>query len=140
VFLLKQFGADGAPVVPAADLQVPVSSSEAPATVAVSVVVSLERILVDGVPVVDLAPSDGGPVVPEANRDGLRIAPLVEALAGKAEVAAARTGPDARPPEILFQADRRLPFDVIRRAMLSASAAGFTDFRFVVLGDRSAPR
>jgi len=139
VFLLKHFGVDETAVTPSADLQVPVSIAEEPPKLAVQVVVSTGRVLVDGVPVLDLAmrTDDRGReivYVPEEARDGVRIPALQSVLERKAEEARAfgATSDRGFEGEILLQADRRLPFDVVRQVMHTASAADFSAFRFVV--------
>jgi hypothetical protein len=148
VFLLKHFGVDEVAVMPAADLQVPSSTTEQPTRLAVHVAVSMDRVIVDGVPVVALgtrAGPDGRmvPAVAEASSDGRVIPPLHDVLERKRSdaeaLAAALSGGSALPESarfegrILVQADRRLPFDVVRRVLYTAGVAGFDDFEFVVL-------
>lgn len=140
VFLLKHFGVDETAVTPSADLQVPVSSAMEPPRLAVQIVVSTNRLMVDGVPVLDLAVRTdlhGAEVayIPDEARDGVRIPALQAVLERKAEEARAFGAAADRgfEGEILLQADRRLPFDVVRQVMHTASAADFSAFRFVVL-------
>jgi biopolymer transport protein ExbD len=123
VFLLVTIEpAEGAP-----ELELPATTAEAgvPAR-AVAVDVTLREIRVDGVVVVALEAGGEGGAIPAAARDGARVVPLYERLAGRAP-------PGRDDAEILLRCDRRVPFSVVRDVLSTAGEAGFGAFRLVAV-------
>lgn len=117
VFLLKSFSVEGQLVTPAADLQLPSSTCDVAAEVALGVEVSTTGINLDGVPVAmlpDVAVADGSLVIPELE-SALREA-LAPGAIGRANV----------------QCDHRVDFAVLKRVLASCSAAGYDDLSLLV--------
>jgi len=117
VFLLKSFSVEGQLVTPAADLQLPSSTCDVAAEVALGVEVSLSGITLDGVPVASLpAVADAGAslVIPEleaALRDIRMPGPI-----GRANV----------------QCDHRVDFALLKRVLATCNAAGYDDLSLLV--------
>lgn len=145
VFLLKAQATNDMSLSPSRDLVLPISSADASPELAVSVVLSRREIRVDGEAVVGLTtvPDEEKPgqllvVIPPSDRRGELIGPLYDHLVEKASVAM-RIGEASGRPEhqfkgrILLQADRGLPYALVRDVMITAGKAHFGEFKFVVL-------
>lgn len=153
VFLLKSYSAQDISVAPSEDLQLPVSSTQAPPEVAVNLVVSKSQIFVDGKPVVGLEmvadprnPGQNKLIVPAENsngkvKTGQLIIPLHDELENKSEKAKelgekikAAKGEDEHgfKGRLLIQCDKKLPFSILREVMYTAGQAQFSEFKFVV--------
>lgn len=135
VFLLvsDEGGSDAAPTPDA--LELPHAAGDAVAEAAVTVTVSRDAVYVDGVRVllVKTVEDEGGIrlMFPEASVvDGSL--PAVQAALVTARGEAAST-PGGR---VVLQCDRRLPYEVVKLVMHTASLAGFDGFRFVVVKGR----
>jgi len=146
VFLLKSYSAQDISVTASEKLTLPVSSSVKAPELAVNLVVSKDRILVDGVEVLRLAqqPDPEVPgavlsVIDTADLNGPLVDPLHDVLLEKArssEAMAKALGTEkaAFQGRILLQADRDLHFSVLRQVMYTAGQARFGQIRFVVYG------
>ncbi len=144
VFLLKSYSTSDVSVAPSDQLQLPTSSSSKPPELAVNLVVARNRIVVDGVPVLDLTtvpdeehPGEPMTAVPEDEKRGQVITKLYDRLVEKAEAAktlAEQSGSEehAFKGRILIQCDKELPFGVLREVMYTAGQAQFGEFKFVV--------
>ncbi len=147
VFLLKSYSTQDISVAPSEDLQLPVSTTQAPPEVAVNLVVTKSRIVVDGVHVLTLTkeedksnPGQERLAVPKDEKRGQAILPLLEVLEVKADSAKndgerlAGTGSEefAFKGRLLIQCDKKLPFSVLREVMYTAGQAQFSEFKFVV--------
>jgi biopolymer transport protein ExbD len=111
--------------------------------VAVNLVLENGRILVDGVPVVNLTKKADEKTgvemvaIPEGEMQGQQIPELYEVLYEKAEQAKAlgerSNNPDlAFKGRILLQVDKEMPYSVLRSVMYTAGQAQFGEFKFVV--------
>lgn len=117
VFLLKSFSVESQLVTPAADLQLPSSTCDVAAEVALGVEVSMSGITLDGTPVALLPEVTGAgtslviPALESALRDA-----RVTGTAGRANV----------------QCDHRVDFAVLKRVLATCSAAGYDDLALLV--------
>ncbi len=144
VFLLKSYQTDDVSVAASDDLQIPVSSAELPAKLAVNVVVSRKDLVVDGQFVLaierSISEETGEEVlsIPDDEKRGQEITKLIDVLQEKAETAK-EIGKRSENEdlgfkgEILLQVDKRIPFSVVREIMYTAGQAQFGNFRFVVI-------
>ena len=144
VFLLKSYSTQDISVAPSEDLELPVSTVDKAPEMAVNLVVTKSRIVVDGVQVLSLttAPDPDNPgqervIVPEDEKRGQLINTLHEALLDKAESAknlGTQSGSDehAFKGRLLIQCDKKLPFSILREVMYTAGQAQFSEFKFVV--------
>jgi len=147
VFLLKSYGTQDISVAPSEDLQLPVSTTQAPPQIAVNLIVTKSRIIVDGVHVLTLIkeedkqhPGQERLAVPKDEKRGQAILPLLEVLEVKADsakndgerLAASGTDQHAFKGRLLIQCDKKLPFSVLREVMYTAGQAQFSEFKFVV--------
>ena len=147
VFLLKSYGTQDISVAPSEDLQLPVSTTQAPPQIAVNLIVTKSKIIVDGVHVLTLVkeedkqnPGQERLAVPADEKRGQAILPLLEVLEVKADSAKndgarlAGTGSDQHDfkGRLLIQCDKTLPFSVLREVMYTAGQAHFSEFKFVV--------
>ena len=144
VFLLKSYSTQDISVAPSEDLELPVSTVKKIPEIAVNMVLTKSRIVVDGVPALALTsiPDSNNPgqttiAVPEDEKRGQLINHLHEILLDKAESAknlGSHSGTDehAFKGRLLIQCDKTLPFSVLREVMYTAGQAQFSEFRFVV--------
>lgn len=143
VFLLKSYSTDDVSVKPSADLSIPVSTSVKTPKVAVNVIVEAKRILVDGLEVVNLeeyTTDEGTPSVRLKEDDvrGVGIPSLERVLEEAKDKqkeflrSTGRTDADFK-GEILLQAHKEVPYEVIRSVMYTAGQQEFAQFRFVVI-------
>jgi biopolymer transport protein ExbD len=154
VFLLKSYGTQDISVAPSEDLALPVSTTLAPPEIAVNLVVTKSKIVVDGQEILALTMEEdsrnpgqrkltvpqNNPTTGEPQKRGQLIIPLQEILEIKADSAKAdgkrlaRTGSDEHSfkGRLLIQCDKTLPFSVLREVMYTAGQAQFSEFKFVV--------
>jgi biopolymer transport protein ExbD len=127
VFLMVNFSVDGSLVTPSADLELPESSSrENPEPVTV-LELTATAVLVQGETIVRYTDFPGN--------DSLSIPSLAVWLrAHRSPDKPASPGKQASPGRrsIMLQADRRIPFAVIKRVMYTCSKTGFDDFTILV--------
>jgi len=144
VFLLKSFASTEVNVTPSDELVLPFSTATKNPELAVQLTVERDKIIVDGVEVMQLIevddPNNPGqkvPAVAETDLKGQLIGPLSDRLTEKAETAKAigeKTGNEkmAFKGQILLMVDSKMPFNVLRSVMYTAGQAQFGEFRFVV--------
>ncbi len=134
VFLLQNFE-----TTPSAEtfgpVELPTSTSEEPLIVAVTLTVSREGLAVDGVPLLQVAPSVPNGWPPGVVREG--ILPDLAALL-QARRSAAEGNADPEDVDMVGQinlvADRGIPYAALRDVLSTASRSGFTRFRFATAG------
>ncbi len=116
------------------ELDLPRSSATESPRIAVNVVVGRQTLSVDGVKLLDVL---DGARVDDAFRRGTLITPLYDHLLEKREngQALAEKGGRAFAGEFLLQADRRIPFDLLRQVLYTAGQAGFPRALLVVRRD-----
>ncbi|MFW5774981.1 MAG: ExbD/TolR family protein [Chitinivibrionales bacterium] len=120
VFLIKSFSVEGNLVTPSDDLNLPLSASQRTPSPMPSVEVTKDVLVVEG-QVLDS-------VAAIAQRDSLLIQPLARWASRLAEAQGTKgLG------EVMIQADRDLPYDIVKRVMVTCSKSGFTDFTVLVL-------
>lgn len=132
LFLLTFYGTATTDAVP---MELAESVAKEPVSTRVQVAVTVEAVRVEGQPVVALRSEDGALVAPEA------MGPEFDDLRRRLETArVAALTPDGMPPVLAVQVDRRVPWAVLKPVMAAATAAGWTDVRFVVnsVGSREA--
>lgn len=141
-FLLKSYEASDVAIAASDDLTLPASTALPRVREAVAVVVSRSGIVVDGEVVAALVPAvaeDGDPTwrVEADALNGELVAPLDLVLRDAADVAReldqALDGEVDFQGEVLIQADRAVPFTVVRQVLYTAGQAGFGKVRFVVI-------
>lgn len=144
VFLLKSYSSEDVSVAASADMELPVSSALQAPKLAVNVVVTKTKILVDGAEVLGLGriadeqnPGNQLIAVPAEEKKGQMITRLFDRLQEKAATAKSIAEASGREElafegEILIQCDKTLPFAVVREVMYTAGQAQFSKFRFVV--------
>jgi len=124
VFLLKSFSVEGQLVTPAADLQLPASSTRVAAETALSVEVTTGGINLDGVRVAPL---------PAVDAEEFIIAGLQQALADVAPAGLDSTTPRSAN----VQCDRRVDFAVLKQVLATCNAAGYDDLALLVIQEGS---
>ena len=115
VFLMKSFSIEGNLITPAEDLTLPESTSREVPVPVTTLEITADALSSDGERItgIDSFTDD----------DSLTIEPLAHWL-GSRKSSASR--------EIMLQADRRIPFSVIKRVMYTCSKTGFDDFTILV--------
>lgn len=116
VFLIQNFSVEGNLITPSSDLTIPTSSVETRPEMMVSVQVSENEILLDGKPIANIADF--------ADSDEFMIEPLFERMKIERE--------NSKEPKLMLEADRELPFNVIKRVAFTCNKAGFSDFSVLV--------
>ncbi len=144
VFLLKSYSTSDISVAPSDTLTLPVSSSDKRPEISVNLVVAKDWISVDGKAIVALTtvPDDQDPTgeriaVPEDALRGPLIPELRDELEEKADALQATADRVGRPDQgfkgrVTLQADKELPYEVLRQVMYTAGQAKYGEFRFVV--------
>ena len=151
VFLLKSYSTEDISVQASEFLELPSSTSQKAAEMAVNVIVSRKWITVDGQPIADETgqpleletvndPENPGETImkiPEQYLRGQLIGLLHTVLQEKAKAGQAMGELTWRDElgfqvRVLLQADHRLPFEIVRQVMYTAGQAQFGEFRFVV--------
>lgn len=145
IFLLKSYGLSIMQVPQEDKMTLPVSKSTELFGEGIILMIAKDQISVDAEPVVQFIgewkeakfelPEDA-----KANELGGRILPVYDVLKKKKEefdaLAARAPNPEeARKKwtgELLVQADKEVPYDVIRRVMFTAGLVGFKQFRLTV--------
>ena len=113
VFLIQNFSAQGNLIMTQNDIELPRSVVKTSPLPTYTVQITESEVRVQGVAVVKNETF--------ANSDELIIPELFEKLS--------KTEPDKR---IIIEADKNLPFNIIKRVCFSCSAAGFEDFEILV--------
>lgn len=117
VFLLKNFSVEGELITPSKDLQLPQSTIEKKAEPMFSVQISKNDLLVNGRPIVKVSSFE--------NADSLMIPDFYDAIASYVG--------SSKSESVMIEADRELPFNVIKRVMFTCSKAGMKDFSVLVV-------
>ncbi len=117
VFLLKNFSVEGELITPAKDLQLPNSTIERKAEPMFSVQISKNDLLVNGKAVVKVSSFE--------DSDSLMIPDFYEAISSYVG--------SSKSESVMIEADRELPFNVIKRVMFTCSKAGMKDFSVLVV-------
>ncbi|MDR0305061.1 MAG: biopolymer transporter ExbD [Chitinispirillales bacterium] len=113
VFLIQNFSTEGNLITTQKDIVLPYSEVKTTPLPAYTVQITSNEVRVQGVSVVKNENFE--------NRDDLIIPELFEKLS--------KNEPDKR---IIIEADKNLPFNIIKRVCFSCSAAGFENFEILV--------
>ncbi len=116
VFLIQNFSVEGNLITPSNDLTIPKSSIETRPEMMVSVQISEDMVMVDGIKLVNLADY--------MESEEYLIQPLYERMVEERKL--------VLEPKLMLEADRELPFNVIKRVAFTCSKAGFSDFSVLV--------
>lgn len=117
VFLLKNFSVEGELVTPSKDLQLPNSTIEKRAEPMFTVQISKNDLLINGKRCVTVSSFE--------NADSLMIEPFYKEIQQYVN--------NSKSESVQIEADRELPFNVIKRVMFTCSKAGMKDFSVLVV-------
>ena len=117
VFLIQNFSAQGDFITPQSDIRLPYSEISTSPLPAYTVQITETEVRVQGVFVVKNSVF--------ANSSELLIPELYESLSR-----------DEKEKRIIIEADKNLPFSIIKRVSFTCSAAGFEDFEILVDRER----
>ena len=121
VFLIQNFSVEGNLITPSKDLTLPNSTIDTRPEMMVTVQVSEDAIMVDGEKIATVSDF--------ANSEEFMIEPLFERMSVE------RT--KVLEPKLMLEADRELPFNVIKRVAFTCNKAGFNDFSVLVFQEES---
>lgn len=134
VFLLQSYNSSGVIINVPKDIELPRSASETLNTFGVNVQVSKSQIWVDDKEVVNTASTDQGQLFDEGGR---RLVPLYNELIKIKETIkqSEKLSPDAKKFSGIANlvVDKSLKYSYLKRIMYTCAAAGFKEFKFVVL-------
>lgn len=136
VFLLKSYSSSAVDATPSQNLRLPSSTSVEKPVEALKMMVSQTGIFVDDKLIVTL--ENGVPAKSSISlKDEKFIQPLFDSLTAEAQKTKSISKQNdsvAFDGRIIFQADQKLSYQVIRKVMYTASLAGYSDFKFAVVG------
>jgi biopolymer transport protein ExbD len=135
VFLLKSYSTSPVNITPSDKLQLPISTSLKDPVDVLKLVVSKAGIFVDDKKVVDL--KDGQLAVQDVDAaDTQFIRSLYTALdeqAKKSRQIASVNDEMEFDGKVIMQADRSLPYDILRKVMYTSMMAGYSDVKIAVV-------
>ncbi len=116
VFLIQNFSSEGQLVTASDNLTLPMSSIQTNPEMMVTVSITTDAVLVGGEKIVDLSvfAEESEYIIPE----------LLEAME--------REQSKSLSPTMMLQADKELPFNIIKRVAFTCNRAGFSDFSILV--------
>lgn len=136
VFLLQSYNSSGVVINVPKGIELPRSNSETLNTFGVNVQVSKSQIWVDDQEVVNTDSADQGQLFDEGGR---RIIPLYNELVKLKEKVkqSEKLSPEAKPFSGIANlvVDKSLKYSYLKRVMYTCAAAGFKEFKFVVMVD-----
>ena len=134
VFLLQSYNSSGVVINVPKDIELPKSSSETLNTFGVNVQVSKNQIWVDDKEVVNTETADQSQLFDEGGR---RIIPLYNQLVKMKETIqqSEKLSPDAKKFSGVANlvVDKSLKYNYLKRVMYTCAAAGYKEFKFVVM-------
>jgi biopolymer transport protein ExbD len=134
VFLLQSYNSSGVTINVPKGIELPRSASETLNNFGVNVQVSKTNIWVDDIEVLNSSTADVSQLYDEGGR---RIVPLFNELVKIKETikATEKLSPDAKKFSGLVNlvVDKSLKFNYLKRVMYTCAAAGFKEFKFVVM-------
>jgi biopolymer transport protein ExbD len=135
VFLLKSYAASSVEISSSQNITLPSSTAAQSPVEALKLVVSKTGVYVDDK---EVAKIESGEIVKSYldDRDQKFIRPLYDALKGQADKskAIAKQNADVNfEGKVIFQADKTLNYQLLRKVMYTSSFAGYTDFKFAVI-------
>lgn len=135
VFLLKSYSTSAVQIAPGKDITLPASTSMKDPVDVLKLVVTKAGVFVEDEKILDLKEGAVADKDVEAN-DPMFIRSLYEALdrqAKKSRSIAAANETVEFDGKVLMQADRGLPYSLLRKVMYTSSLAGFADVKIAVL-------
>lgn len=146
VFLLKSYGISSMGIIQTSNLQLPVSKAPDTFGEGMALVISKDKIMLDSEPILQFVgdPKDAKFNLPDGAIDNSSaergILPLYDALLKKKQDYETLASRSADPKaalakwtgEILVQADKAAPYELIRRVMFTAGMAQYKIFRLTV--------
>jgi len=143
VFMIMQFSAGAAEVVQTDELQIPVSTSQAEAAPALSIIISSSEVVVEGKRVIALRNGKVDPSLKQGGGSGWLITPLFTDLKehrDRLKMIASRNPQRPFRGEVRIVADKRTPFRTLGEVIYSLGQAEFSGLRFVVLKQAPAKK
>jgi biopolymer transport protein ExbD len=143
VFMIMQFSAGAAEVVQTDELQIPVSTSQAEAAQALSIIISSSEVVVEGKHVIALRNGKVDPSLKQGGGTGWLITPLFTDLKehrDRLKMIASRNPQRPFRGEVRIVADKRTPFRTLGEVIYSLGQAEFSGLRFVVLKQGQAKK
>lgn len=138
VFLLQSYNSSGVIINVPEGIELPRSSSDTQNNFGVNIQVSKTNIWVDDKEVLNAETAGQGPVFDEGGR---RIVPLFEELVRVKETIkqSEKLSPEAKKFSGIANlvVDKTLKYSYLKRVMYTAAAAGFKEFKFVVLTEEN---
>ncbi len=135
VFLLRSYNSSGVTLTIPKGIQLPISQSQTLNNAGVMIQVSKDKIWVDTETVLD----SEEPPVNIYDQGGRRIIPLFNELVRKKEhlKAVAKQAPVAKPFSGIANLiiDKSLKFSYVKKIMYTCAAAGFKEYKFVVMSE-----
>lgn len=116
VFLIQNFSVDGNLITPSENLTLPESSIAAKPEMMITVSITADAVLVDGEKVVDVASFK--------TQEEYAIPDLMTRMKVERERVIV--------PQMMLEADKELPFNIIKRVAFTCNRAGFEDFSVLV--------
>jgi biopolymer transport protein ExbD len=120
VFLIKTFSTEASIVTPAADLELPLSTSLKPPAPQWSIEIGKGTIMSDGAVIASTASY-------AKKKDSLLIPELYQWLSQKRKIRADTS------IQVQLQCDKEVPYAIVKKVMYTCSKAAFTDFSVLVL-------
>jgi len=130
VFLLQTYSTSDVQIIPENGLKIPVSATQASLMEGVKVSVSQSALKIDQTQIATLKNSDFL-LNDLEDKDTNFIKPLFQELDKIAKQSPTKSG--VKEGRILLQADRDLPYNVLRKVMYTASMAGFPQLKLITL-------
>jgi len=136
VFLLQSYNSSGVIINIPKDIELPKSTSESLNTFGVNIQVSKSQIWIDDKEVVNTDTTDTSQLFDEGGR---RIIPLYNELIKIKETIklSGKLSPDAKAFSGVANlvVDKSLKYNYLKRVMYTCAAAGFKEFKFIVLAE-----
>lgn len=135
VFLLKSYSTSPVNITPHGDLTLPNSTASKDPVDALKLVVSKAGIFVDDQKIVEMTDGQLKQGDVEAN-DTQFISALYKALDGhaqKSRMIASENSELQFDGKVIMQADRSLPYDLLRKVMYTSMLAGYSDVKLAVM-------
>jgi biopolymer transport protein ExbD len=120
-FLIQSFSVEGNLVTPSTDLELPVSTSKKPPKVYSSINITRTNVIVE-----DMVVTTNDKIA--ASEDF-----LVKDLFTVMKSLKSKTKDTTSAGKLMIQADKEVPFAIVKKVMFTCSKAGFEDFKVLVV-------
>ena len=126
LFLLKSFSTSGIIVTPSENLELPISTEKTPPVKDVNVSIARDFILVNEIPVAEIA---------EITEGAMLITPLYNRLIEKADEAIIMEETAGIPfnHEVIIQGDIKTPYSLLFKVLYTSSQADFNKLRLLII-------